>query len=319
MKVWPQFNNKGIALVMVLWVLMLLSIIALEFCYAMRTEVDICANQRDEIKGYFMARAGVERAVLEIIRRTIPQVKKEEETEIWRVDGSSYEIPFHEGSYKATVEDEGGKLNINYASEGMLRQLLSNIELPEVSSEEGNIVDIISDSIMDWRDQDDLHRLNGAEDDYYNALPEPYDCKDGPFDAIEELLLVRGITPEVHSKLARHVTVYGQRKINFNTASWEVLKTILQDDILAQAIVDQRKEKELTTEDVVSLVGATTFSQIKDHITLYPQGFYTIKSTGHIEGSHVTRSVKAVVQLEGSRVNVVNWMDRWWEIEDDRS
>lgn len=335
-----RHKNEGVALVMVLWVLMLLSIIALEFCYAMRTEVDICANQKDEIKGYFMARAGVERALLETLRSMYLQLKADEpdvpgdeegetpesvapamesETEVWKVDGTPYKVPFHDGSFKVSIEDEGGKLDINYASEGMLRQLLSNIELPEVPSEEGNIVDIISDSVMDWRDEDDLHHLNGAEDDYYNSLPEPYDCKDGPFDAIEELLLVRGVTPEVYRQLSRHITIYSAGKINVNTTSLEILKTILQDDILAQAIVDQRKEEKLTTQDLVDLVGAITFSQIKDQITLHPQGFYTIKSTGQVEGSTVTRAVKAVVQLEGSTVNVVNWMDRWWEIENDRS
>lgn len=340
MKVQLQLDNKGVALVMVLWVLMLLSIIVLEFCYAMRTEVDICANQKDEIKGYFMARAGVERALLETLKSVYPQSKPgeselleyeevealegvapatERETEVWSADGTPHEVPFHDGSFVVRIEDEGGKLNINYASGEMLRQLLSNMELPELSLEEGNIVDIIADSILDWRDEDDLHHLNGAEDDYYNSLPEPYDCKDGPFDAVEELLLVRGITPEVYRRLSNHITIYSTGKINVNTASLEVLKTILQDDILAQAIVDQQKEKELTTQDLVSLVGATTFSQIKDQITLDPQAFYTIKSTGQVEGSPVTRTVKAVVQLEGSRVNVVNWMDRWWKLEDDKS
>jgi len=334
-RLWPKDN--GIALVMVLWVLTLLSIVALEFSYAMRTEVAICGNYKDEIKGYFMARAGVERAILEITRSTYAPLKvlesgetkfeeagilkgespeMESETEIWKADSTPYEVSFRDGRYKVSIEDEGAKLNLNYATGDMLRQLLSNIEMPEVPSEDGNIIDIIADSILDWRDEDDLHRLNGAEDDYYNSLPEPYDCKDGPFDAVEELLLVRGITPEIYSELARYVTIYGRGKINLNTAPKEVLKSIPGiDDVLAEVIVEQCKEKKfLTLEELRPLLGEGPYLTLRNYITVSPLGFYTIKSIGQVEGSPITPAVKAVVQLEGSRVNVVNWMDRWWEI-----
>jgi general secretion pathway protein K len=60
---------------------------------------------------------------------------------------------------------------------------------------EGEARDIIVDSILDWRDADDFYRIHGAENDYYQSLKEPYRCKNGNFDSIEELLLVRGITP----------------------------------------------------------------------------------------------------------------------------
>jgi general secretion pathway protein K len=53
---------------------------------------------------------------------------------------------------------------------------------------------ILVDSIMDWRDPDDLHRINGAESDYYQSLPTSYSAKNGPFDTVEDLLWVRGVT-----------------------------------------------------------------------------------------------------------------------------
>lgn len=335
-----RYRNEGMALVMVLWVLMLLSIIALEFCYAMRTEVDICANQRDDIKGYFMARAGVERALLEMMRFTriegglLREEEEEEveegesagsaglvdegETEIWKADGTPYEVPFHDGEFEVRIENEAGKVNINYASGEILRQLLNSLELPELPSEEGNIVDVVADSVLDWRDEDNLHRINGAEDDYYNGLPESYDCKDGPFYAVEELLLVRGVTPEVYQKLSNCVTVYSDGKININTAPPEVLRSVLLDDTLVTAVVEQRKiRKFYSLDELIPLLGEGIYLALRSSITLNPVSFYTIKSTGQIEGSHVSRSVKAVVKLEGSTAYVVNWMDRWWETESE--
>jgi hypothetical protein len=53
----------------------------------------------------------------------------------------------------------------------------------------------IADSILDWLDEDSDPRPNGSELEYYSVLPTPYAPKNGPIDSVEELLLVRGITP----------------------------------------------------------------------------------------------------------------------------
>ena len=68
--------------------------------------------------------------------------------------------------------------------------------------------DTVIDSIIDWRDSNHDHLLNGAEEDYYRGLDPPYSCKDGPFDVVEELLLVRGVTP----RLFAGGDVEGQKK-----------------------------------------------------------------------------------------------------------
>ena len=57
--------------------------------------------------------------------------------------------------------------------------------------------DIIVDSILDWIDPDDLTRLNGAKTDYYMSLSPPYRAKNAPLDRVDELLLIRGVTPEL--------------------------------------------------------------------------------------------------------------------------
>jgi len=54
-----------------------------------------------------------------------------------------------------------------------------------------------TDAILDWLDPDDEPRPDGAESDYYAGLETPYACKNGPMDSIEELLLIKGITPEL--------------------------------------------------------------------------------------------------------------------------
>src|SRR5205085_1490314 len=91
------------------------------------------------------------------------------------------------------VVDEGAKLNPNVLmvldpSGNRLYQAL--MLLPNMTSE-------IANSIVDWIDQDNTPRDGGAENDYYSSLPTPYRCKNGPLESLEELLLVKGVTPQL--------------------------------------------------------------------------------------------------------------------------
>jgi len=83
-------------------------------------------------------------------------------------------------------------VNIN----GIHRALLTNV-VKECGLGPGADRDTVIDSILDWRDPNREHRLNGAEEDYYRGLDPPYSSKDSDLDVLEELLLVRGVTPEL--------------------------------------------------------------------------------------------------------------------------
>ncbi len=92
------------------------------------------------------------------------------------------------------LEDESTRLNLNFLP--LADRLVENggrtllMALPGMTEE-------IADAILDWLDEDDEPREFGAEADYYNRLQPPYQPKNGPLDSVEELLLVRGITPEL--------------------------------------------------------------------------------------------------------------------------
>ena len=96
--------------------------------------------------------------------------------------------------FRYGLEDESSRLNLNslviadtYATNGGREMLMS---LP------GMTVDI-ADAIMDWIDEDDDTREFGAEFDYYQSLGSPYEPNNGSFNTVEELLLVRGVVPEL--------------------------------------------------------------------------------------------------------------------------
>ena len=319
-------SENGIVLFLVLWVLTLLSVIVGEFCHAMRTEVNITRNFKEETQSYYIAMAGVNRAIAELIRNEAMSQKarypdsEEEEGEIrWRVNTDIPAIYFGDGQFEVKIGNESGKVNINRADRRLLRMIVNCFDLEDSDK------DVIVDSIMDWRDKNSLHRVNGAEDDYYRSLPEPYECKDDDFDCVEELLLVRGVTAEIfYGGLRDMVTVYqrkgsryrraGFNKININAASSPMLRSLPQmTDDLVQDIIEYRKEDDFKSlTELPPIVGPDVYRAIAPYITLQTSPYFTIKSVGTVEGGQTYQGVQAMVEIntrlkKGYRM--IQWVD----------
>lgn len=189
-------GQNGIALLMVMWVLTILSIIVFSFAYMTKAESQASLAFKRQSAKKFLAEAGIERGIMEIFYRkqNLGAAVVEDGKEVWKMDGTPYKVETENGYFEVMITDESGKLdinNLNDASAIILKNLLVN------SGVEDETANTIVDSIQDWVDPDDLVRLNGAEDDYYKSLPNPYSAKNGSFDTLEELLLVKGVTPHI--------------------------------------------------------------------------------------------------------------------------
>lgn len=330
-------SEDGIALFLVLWVLTLLSVIVGEFCHAMRMEVNIIRNFKEETQAYYIAEAGLNSAIVGLIRdkliaqkvKGIDTEEREEEVE-WRVNVDIPAVPFGQGEFEVKIGNESGKVNINTANEAFFKVLLGSFDLKDSDK------DIIIDSILDWRDKDNLHRLNGAEDDYYRSLPTPYDCKDDDFESVEELLMVRGITPEIfYGGLKDMVTVYevpgsgndtgailrrmkGLRKppqkISINAIPSQLLRSLpLMTDELVQEIVEYRKEKEFRRlTELLPIVGPEVYEAIMPYLTWSTGPYYTIESVGKVGGTQTRKSVEALVRIDGrlkKGYRIIQWRE----------
>jgi type II secretory pathway component PulK len=96
--------------------------------------------------------------------------------------------------FRFGVSDEAGKINVNALLD--LDGGQGNVG-HDILMKLPNMTEDVANSILDWLDPDDTPRSDGAESDYYSALPVPYRAKNGPLDSLEELLLVKGVTPEL--------------------------------------------------------------------------------------------------------------------------
>jgi len=207
-------NQRGVALVLVMWVAVLLTVIAGSFIVERRTEMLVVSNSVSMARAEAIADAGVQRAVFEIYRN-------DNSPDAWKRDGTRYSMTFDNTPVAVEIRDESAKIDINTAYEPLLRGLLVSSGLPDDEASR------VLDAILDWRDPDDLKRPNGAEAPDYNAAGLLYKPANGPFQAIEELQLVLGMRPEIYRRIAPFITVYSRAPgVNTQLASREVLLSL---------------------------------------------------------------------------------------------
>ncbi len=282
-QVFQEGREQGIALLLVLFIVALLTIISAEFAFTTRMEMTSAQNFKEDIEGSYYAFAGFQYALTEIISNydsnyldpsgqvgffrnwyhnpegiALESQGGEEQKVDWPPIPTRSGIQMKNGRFDYRIYDEESRLNLNYldlkgrsgdkSNRDIFRQLLVDSGV-----EDGEQADIIVDSLIDWIDTNDLHMINGAEDEWYQqhyqeqGFAEPYHCKNGKLNSIEEMLMVRGMTPailfgsnsvyarmnaddRVYSGISQYITVYGlHRTVNPNTAS-PVLLRILDPD-----------------------------------------------------------------------------------------
>jgi len=298
-------SESGLALIMVLWILIVLSVIALSFAFMVRTEVYSTVSFRDGMEKKLLAEAGIERGIMELFYRSANknQVSAVEGSEIVRIDGRENQGELGENKYSFRISDESGKININALTDAnsiILSNLMVNLGIP------GETANTIIDAILDWRDADNLVRLHGAEDSYYESLPVPYKAKNGNFDTLEELLLVRGVTPEIMfgsgntPGLINFLTVYSKGgAININAAAKEVIMALPNmTSSMADAIIGYRESAELRgQQDVVAVIGPV-FTTIAPYIGFAESNVYTIEGKGMKQEEARGYAIRAVLAIE---------------------
>lgn len=228
-------GERGIALVMVLIGLTLLLTVAGQFAAAMRLEGITTLNFRATLSATYLAEAAYHRAVAEILPNYLAQELDQLSLLVFRrAQIESPKAPAREdlalgpGRFSYRITDEQARFNLNsaLATPENLHRLLSELGVDHSTR------DVIVDSILDWRDPNEDHRLNGAESEYYLSLPVPYRSKNADFDSVEELLQVKGMTRQIlygqpgSPGLAEYVTVVGANAINVNTVSPLLLRAL---------------------------------------------------------------------------------------------
>jgi general secretion pathway protein K len=277
----PGFRSNprsGIALIIVMISIFVLTMLAGGFAYSMKVETRLARNANSESELEWLGRSAVECARWELAQQMgIAQEPYDALNQVWAGGpggiGTSNspladfknELQIQDGNATWTIIDLERKANINVANEALLQQ-----GLMVMGVDAGQMTPVVN-SILDWIDRDENPRIQGAESDFYQGLTPPYFSKNGPIDDISELLMIKGaadvyaagdVNPSQQTAynpltsrfsgagsvlpppigLTNLFTPLSNGKINVNTASAEVLQVIPSiSPEAAQAIVSARE------------------------------------------------------------------------------
>ena len=309
-------EERGFALIAVLLVLALVGLLGAEFAYSMRLEARATRNFMDAVRAGHLAEAGLESAVREIVGQGALVAEADDglltfytrdRVPLKRLPREA--VSLGDGHYSYRITDEAARINVNSAPPARLDRLL---QLLDIDKEER---DVIVDSIQDWRDANDAHRLSGAEsEDHYLELPVPYRARNSNLTSIDELLQIKGVTPALfrgtpeRPGLVDFLTVVsqgqaggqGQTDININTASKLVLSALGLSDAEIIEIQATRRERPYERGNLgrFSGKGLTTVTRT-----------YRIEAIGLLEGQPRARLTATVEIAEGATqgMRVLNW------------
>ncbi|HEX9485061.1 MAG TPA: helix-hairpin-helix domain-containing protein [Gemmatimonadaceae bacterium] len=221
-------RRDGFALMAALWLVVIVGVTGYELSVHSRSRRLAVANSLEKVAADAAAEAALEtvRAGLES-RLAHPldarsQFLRDAAFDPWSDLAFVHHDTLLLGDERATMQayDAGSRLQLNRASESDIRRLLAGLLM------DASVADRLAQSIMDWRDPDNFRRVRGAErDDYLRAgarvLPSNAD-----FDRVSELRDVDGMTPELYTRVAPYLTVFGTGQININSAPAPVLRSL---------------------------------------------------------------------------------------------
>ncbi|MDH3715619.1 MAG: general secretion pathway protein GspK [Gammaproteobacteria bacterium] len=247
--------ERGVALVTVLWLLVLLSTIAGSYAYAVRTEYSVARNNLQAGKARVLAEAGLNRGIVE---RLLPPG-----ADRWSIDGTAHRFRFGAGTITVRTQSATGLVDLNAAPPAMLGNILRAVG---VAAERR---DALVDAILDWRDGDDLRRLNGAEARDYRFADAGYLPANRPFEYPGELALVLGMQPQIYRRLRPFVTVYSRRaQVDRNLAPRTVLLALLDGNVDAVEEVLATRAERAASARQAGQVGAAGIYHVNVEATL---------------------------------------------------
>ena len=323
-------NNQGFALMIVIVIMLLASFLASQLILSVRTELIISQNVKARSLGTYLAEAGINMGIFRLFDKPIdiPDFGVEDE---WLTffKGFSYEFFLPAGRVTYYVVSEEGKIDLNKSPVGLINLFLK-YQLGTNDDEDERFL-IITDSLADWRDNDDLHRLNGAESEYYKELDDPYIARNGKIEDPSEFFLIQG-TRDLAGKFdAMDVfSVYNTTgKINFNNLTPTMLDFISggnKETIMTYRDAKKEFNGNLTASMASEILGEQRFAELQSYLSFGNEKseYYYVVGTGQpgmeaLEMSDEETLPKKVpgsknsllLKKKGSAYTILAWQERY--------
>jgi len=313
MKIFNKYNRKGFVVVFALCAIISLGVILFIFNNNSRASLLNGERFKNSQQALFCAQSGINIAVA-----CIKNNPNNPEENINKLSSQENVFDLEKGECSIKLIGESSKININLlvnknrsVNRSRTDQLLRLIDLLNQKRDNPSISYGLAASIIDWIDKDDnvtslsfvSGENSGAESDYYNQLIPSYTPGNSPFTSLEELLLVKYMTPEIFECIRDYLTVYGKGKININTAPRLVIETLseqMNPGRLAQLIINRRESapfESITQLQDVPGMTESIYQTIKQMVTVDAKDrYFTVISQGSV--NNCIRKIYAILNKD---------------------
>jgi general secretion pathway protein K len=187
-------DQRGVALLLVLWACTLLAILLGGYAALARTEGLQARYQFAQTQAHYAAEAGIMRAFYGLQDSVIQHR--------WIGDGRVYTFRYDNATIKVSAISEGGKVDLNSATPEVLQGLFQAAGMQSAQAQ------ALAGKVVEWRGPSLVPAEASARSAAYTAAGLDYGPRNGPFVSIEELQLVLGMTPELYRAVAPDVTIW---------------------------------------------------------------------------------------------------------------
>ncbi|MCZ2153341.1 MAG: general secretion pathway protein GspK [Bryobacterales bacterium] len=321
-------HSRGGALLAVLWLVAALSVIALTIAATVRTEVERSTTNSEGMRAYYLAKGAIDRAALWV--QWGANANQPNQPPVYYVQGMrGLEFRTPGGIASVDVIPESAKLNVNRVSvDDLLRLFLALGVAPPEAAELAAAVD-------NWRTP--VSQPGDPFDRYYLSLTPSFPARHASLENVEELLLVKGMTPELfygafvpgsgdslvwRAGVRDCLTVYGRSdSVDINWAEPAVLAAVGLPLQAAQLIDARRRQQPFLTGAEIAALGLGAFEG-SARLHIGGRSIYTLRATGRLiaqdgKASDVRRTVAAVVDLNERTperpFTTLRWYDTAWK------
>lgn len=225
-------RQRGVALITAVLIVALAAIAATAIALSGDAALHRAAILQETERAWWYA-DGVQSWVRSILERDAEETEFDALTEQW-AQPIDY-LPLEEGFVSGQIIDQQGLFNLNNLGDSDAEDRQRHAEqferlIGQLGDVDPFIGKQLAPAIIDWIDQDlDPTPYDGAEDDEYLRHDVPYRTANRLFSSVSELMLVRGMTPELYRALAPYLTAlpYVGTPINVNTAPEPVLRALV--------------------------------------------------------------------------------------------
>jgi general secretion pathway protein K len=282
-------NQRGIALLVVLWTLMLLSLLVVAFAQQTHLERQRVSNVITAATAASDLQAGLSLGIGALLD---PKASP-----AWIHDGSPRELEFAGRRISVSIQDANGCINLNEADVEQLQSLLRIVRV------EGDAVRSLAAAIVDWRDSDSVITPNGAELATYVENGAPTRPANRSFLSVSELKSVFGMPPDVADRLAPLVSVFTEgREINPMTAPEPVLRASFPKEEVPAILARRSKRAEAKSGPEGALpasdIGDADIRSASDEdLVEVPEGPVYVMEVATLDNQGANMRARAVVWL----------------------